>query len=125
MAKLREIYKNASIAGNHEAKYIANPSGLMRPDFSRELMAMYPVTTQKMPLFFVAQKTKDVHKALSLKEELGFDLILTEVKQGWHYIDKIKKTNTRVLLSLDLPEIEKKKAKSETAKDSLSTKKIL
>ena len=123
MAKFREIYKNASIAGNHEAKYKANPSGLMRPDFSRELMAMYPVTTQKMPLFFVTQKTKDVHKALSLKEELGFDLILTEVKQGWHYIDKIKKTNTRVLLSLDLPEIEKKKAKSETAKDSLSTKK--
>ena len=36
-------------------------------------MAMYPVTTQKIPLFFVTQKTKDVHKALSLKEELGFD----------------------------------------------------
>lgn len=125
IAKFRELYKNASIAGAHEEKYKLNPAGLSRPDHSKELMALYPVTTKKTPLYFVAQKTKDVHKALGLKEELGFEMVLTDVKQGWHYIDQIKKNKINILLSLDLPEEDKKDTKKQTTditkKDSIAT----
>ncbi|MBL0023949.1 MAG: amidohydrolase family protein [Saprospiraceae bacterium] len=128
MAKFRDLYKNASIAGIHEEKYKLNPTGLARPDYSKELMSLYPVTTKKIPVFFVAPKTKDVHKALSMKDELGFDMVLTEVKQGWHYIDRIKNSNIPVLLSLELPEEEKAEAKKEgdksEKKDSMLTKEV-
>lgn len=128
MAKFRELYKNAAIAGAHDEKFKLNPAGLSRPDYSKEILALYPVTTKKVPLFFKATNSKDVHKALSLRDELNFDMVLTEVKQGWHYIDRIKKSNTGVLLSLELPEEEKKEekkdAKSEEKKDSTSTAEV-
>ncbi len=128
IAKFRDLYRNAAIAGAHEEKFKLAPLGLSRPDYSKELMSLYPVTTKKMPLYFVAQKTKDVHKALSLKDELGFDLILAEVKQGWHYKDRIKKNNIPVLLSLELPEEEKAETKKEDGKgekkDSAATQEV-
>jgi len=125
MAKFREMYRNAIIAGQHEEKFQNNPLGLARPDFSKELKALYPVTSKKQPLYIVTQKSKDVHRALMLKDELGFDLVLTDIKQGWHYIDKIKQQNIAVLLSLDLPEEEKKEKDKEDKevekKDSIKT----
>ena len=128
LAKFRDLYKNANIAGMHEEKFKLNPAGLSRPDYSKEMMAIYPVTIKKMPLYFVAPKTKDVHKALSLKDELGFDIVLSEVKQGWHYLDRIKKSNIPVLLSLELPEEDKKDTKKESdapeKKDSTATKEV-
>lgn len=126
ISKFRDLYKNASLSGQHEEKFMLNPGGLQRPEYLREWRALYPVTTGKKSLYFVAPKTKDVHKALSLKDELGFPLVLTEVKQGWHYIDKIKSNNVSVLLSLELPEEEKKEEakadKSEAKKDSVEVK---
>lgn len=126
IAKFRDLYKNANISGLHEEKYKLNPLGLSRPDYSKEMMALYAVTNKKMALYFVAPKTKDVHKALSLKDELGFDLVLSDVKQGWHFTDRIKKENISVLLSLELPEEDKKDVKKEgesaEKKDTSSTK---
>lgn len=127
IAKFRDLYKNAAIAGAHEEKFkTLTASGLSRPNYSKELTSLYPVTTKKMALHFISPRTKDVHKALSLRDELGFDLILTEVKQGWHYVDRIKKNNIPVLLSLELPEEEKADAKKEDdksdKKDSTATK---
>ncbi|MGB4959382.1 MAG: amidohydrolase family protein [Saprospiraceae bacterium] len=124
MAKFRDLYKNAAIAGSHVDKYTLNPAGLSRPDYSKELMALYPVTNKKTPLYFVARNTKDVHKALSLKDELGFDLVLTEVKQGWHYMDRIKKGNVPIFLSLELPDEDKKDDKSGEKKDSTLSKDV-
>ena len=129
IAKFRDLYKNAAIAGAHEEKFKTMPAGgLSRPNYTKELTSLYPVTTKKMPLHFVARSTKDVHKALSLKDELGFDLILTEVKQGWHYTDRIKKSNVQVLLSLELPEEEKAEGKKEdekSAKKDTSSAKVM
>lgn len=124
MAKFRELYKNANIAGTHEEKFKLNPTGLARPDYSKESIALYPATIKKTPIYFKAPNTKDVHKALTLRDELNFDMILTEVKQGWHYIDRIKKSNTSVLLSLELPEEEKKETKPEEKKDTLANKEV-
>lgn len=108
MAKFRDLYRNANITGKHNEQYNTKSGELTRPDYSEELKALYPVTTGKIPLFFYTAYPKDIYRAYILKEELGFDLVLTEVKQGWHYMDKIKKSNTKILLSLDLPEQIKK-----------------
>jgi hypothetical protein len=119
IAKFRELYRNANIAGTHDEKFKANPAGLARPDYSKEVMALYPITNKKQAVNVVATYTKDVHKAISLRSELGFDMTLVEVKQGWHYINKIKTNNIGVMLSIDLPDEEKPKE----VKDSSATKK--
>lgn len=116
MAKFRDIYKNANIAGVHADKYKLNPAGLARPDLSKEYTAMYPVTIKKMKLYFPGNTSNDISKALSLKNELGFDLVLTEVKQGWRYLDQIKAMNIPILLSLQLPELKKKNTEKDEAK---------
>lgn len=108
MAKFRDLYKNASLGLSYEEKYRLNPAGMPRPEQSREIKALYPVVSKSVPLYFLSQYTKDVHKALALKSELGFDMVLAEVKQGWHYADKLKSQNIPVLLSLSLPEEIKK-----------------
>jgi imidazolonepropionase-like amidohydrolase len=124
IAKFREVYKNANIAGSHEEKYKANAIGLSRPDFSKELIAFYPFTAKKQAINVMATQTKDVHKFLSLQDELGFNMNIANVKQGWHYIDKIKAKNIGVFLSLELPEEEKEKKDSTIVKkDTLSVTK--
>ncbi|MCZ2338288.1 MAG: amidohydrolase family protein [Chitinophagales bacterium] len=117
MAKFRELYKNAELFAAKEKLYKDMPTQYNRPEYSRELNALTDVTSRKLRLFVRAGHTRDVYRAMKLSSELGFDLVLADVKQGWHYLDEIKKTNTGVILSVDLPEMEKTKT------DSVSSKK--
>ncbi len=124
MSKFRDLYKNAQISRLEEEKYRKNSVGTSRPKYSKEVSALYALTNNETPLYFLAPLTKDVNKALSLRKELGFNLVLAEVKQGWHYADQIKKHHIPILLSLDLPEEEKKEIKknldTSEKKDSLA-----
>lgn len=116
MAKFRELYKNAEIYGKKESLYQTLPSQYNRPEYSRELEAIYEVTTRKTPLFIKANHAKDIHRAMKLRSELGFNLILADVQQGWYNIDEIKKHNIPVLLSLELPAAPKEDVKKDSTK---------
>lgn len=115
MAKWRELYRQALQAKNYQAMYSANPSGLTRPSSDRVLEAFYPVIDKKMPVLFESDSYLDIQRVLDLKDDLGFDLILGDVKEGWDAIPKIKASGARVFLSLDLPE-EKKDDKKDKDK---------
>lgn len=117
MSKFRDLYRNAFQEGNQDQLFQKGTIGVERPDYSRELKALYPVTTRKQPLFVVAPQSKDVHRAMLLQNELQFQLVLTEVKQGWHYLQEIKKSGYPVFLSLDLPEEDKKDTKKDEKKE--------
>ena len=123
MAKFRKLYRNAQISEAHNQQFNALNTGISRPNYSEDLNALYPITTGKLPLYFYASNSNDIYKALKLKNELGFDMILTEVKQGWYYMDDLKRTNQKILLSLDLPKVEKKKEKEKATKSDEATNK--
>jgi hypothetical protein len=130
MAKLRDVYKNAFITGSHIDKYKLNPSGLSRPDYDASAMAMYPVTQKAQKLSVVSPYTKDIHKSLTLMKELGFDMVLADVKQGWHYADEIKSNKIGLWLSMELPEENKVANKDSTSqqkvkKDSIEAQKSI
>jgi len=80
---------------------------------------MIPLTQKKQTVFFKAQSAKDVHRVLALKKELGFNLVLTDVKQVYPVINHIKSANVPVMVSLELPEKpeEKKEEKKEDGKE--------
>lgn len=113
MAKWRELYRQASQAKLYESVYASNRAGLERPIADKTLEAFYPVIDQKMPVLFRSEKLLEIHRVFSLKKDLGFPLIIADVKEGWPIIDKIKSSGAKVFLSLELPEEKKDKAKKE------------
>jgi Amidohydrolase family len=69
-------------------------------------------------VLFRAEKMLDIYRILSLQSDLGFQLTLGNVKEGWNLAEKIKTSGAQVFLSLDLPEDKKDddKDKKEDAK---------
>jgi imidazolonepropionase-like amidohydrolase len=109
MAKWRDLYRQATYAKMHEANYAKFPVGMERPQYDRATRALYPVIDNKKSVYFRTPKVLDIHRALQLQNDLSFDIVLSEVKQGWHVTDKIKSKNVSVLLSHDIPKDEEKK----------------
>jgi Amidohydrolase family len=116
MAKWRELYKQASQAKAYQNVYAANRVGLERPASDRIEAAFYPVIDQRMPVLFKSEKVLETQRIFSLKRDLGFSLMIADVKEGWPIINKIKSSGAKVFLSLDLPE-EKKEDKKDDKKD--------
>lgn len=111
MAKFRDLYRNAELSKAHAEKYTSNPIGKARPNNDRVLTAFYPSIDKKQNIFFHTQNLSTAFRALKLQKELGFNLTLVELKEGWELIDKIKSSGTTVFLSTDLPK--KPEAKKE------------
>jgi imidazolonepropionase-like amidohydrolase len=128
MAKFRELYRQAIQAKNYETMYASNSAGLNRPSSDRVLQAFYPVIEKKLPMVFEADRFLETQRIMNLQKDLGFLLVLADLKEGWEAINKIKSSGTKVFLSLDLPEDKKedkkdnkdKKADSKTDETSLT-----
>ncbi len=116
MAKYRDLYHQASLAKNYQNLYASNRAGLERPASDRVLEAFYPVIDKRQPVFFKAEKVLELQRVLTLQKELGFTLILGEVKEGWDMISKVKASNAQIFLSLDLPEEKKDEKKTDVMK---------
>ncbi|MEP1033360.1 amidohydrolase family protein [Ekhidna sp.] len=120
MAKYRDLYRKASQASDYQNKYNASPNGMERPAPNATLEALYPIVSKQMTVAFKAEGIKDVMRAIVLQRDLGFKMMLGEVKQGWDAIPAIKATGAPVFLSLDLPEWkeqEKKEDKDDEEKE--------
>ena len=126
LAKWRELYHQAELAKAYETLYAAGSNGMQRPASSRILESFYPVLEKRRPVLFKAEKILDLQRVLHLQKELGFVLVLADVKEGWDIANKIKASGARVFLSLDLPEDMKpdKKVNDEIKKDSVADPEI-
>jgi imidazolonepropionase-like amidohydrolase len=120
MSKWRELYRQAVQSKNYETLYAANRAGISRPASDRILEAFYPVIERKMPVLFEADRYLETQRILALQSDLGFSLMLGDLKEGWDAIPKLKANGTKVFLSLDLPE--DKKDEKKDAKDKKDVK---
>jgi len=124
MAKWREVYRQAAQAKSYEGMYASNRAGLERPEMDRTLEAFYPVIDQKMPVIFKSEKFMDAFRILKLKDELGFTAVLADLKDGWPVVSKLKASNSKIFLSLDLPEeVKKDEKKNDKKSDKKDEKK--
>ena len=103
MSRLREVYQNTVLYKKNLNAYQVNPTGMKRPSYMDEYEAMLPVVEQKKPVFFIGDKPKNIHRAITLQQELGFDMILSDVKLI-SPIMNIVEPDMPILLSLDLPQ---------------------
>jgi len=118
MAKWRELYKNASLTKSYQSVYAANRNSLPRPENDRILEAFYPVIDQRIPVLFKSEKVLEIQRVFALKNDLNFQLLIADVKEGWPIIPKIKSSGAKVFLSLDLPDEIKKEGKKDEKKDA-------
>jgi hypothetical protein len=109
MAKYRDLYRKASEAKDYQARYNASSNGMERPVSDATIEAMFPVVSKQMTVAFKAEDLMDIMRVITLKNDLGFNLMLGEVKQGWDVIPTIKSSGAPVFLSLDLPEMKEEK----------------
>jgi hypothetical protein len=70
------------------------------------------VVNKQAPVAFHAEELLPAQRAMLLNKELGFNLILTELKEGWDLMNDIKNLGSPVLFSLDLPEWKEEKKDS-------------
>ncbi|MFD2532533.1 amidohydrolase family protein [Gracilimonas halophila] len=104
MAKWRNLYTQASLNKDHEALYASNPAGIQRPTQDRALQAFYPVIDKSKPVFYHTNSMLEARRAMKLKQELGFDLVLSDLEEGWFLMDDLRGSDIKVLMSLDLPD---------------------
>ena len=110
MAKYRDLYKKSQQSKDYLLRYNTNGgNGMERPSHNITLEALYPVVSKTIPVTFKAENIRDIMKVTTLQKELGFRLILGEVKQGWDAVENIKVSDASIFLSLDLPDLEEEK----------------
>ncbi|MBO3697157.1 amidohydrolase family protein [Roseivirga sp. E12] len=120
MAKWRNLYRNAENHKNHTELYAQNPAGLPRPVNDRVSLAFHPVIGKSKPVMFDVSSMLDVRRAMRLQNDLGFNLMLSGVKQAWDLVDELKASGTPIFLSLDLPD-EPKDSKSDDKSDEVKS----
>ncbi len=103
MAKWRNLYRNAEYSKQHAEMYASNPMGMERPTRDRSLEAFYSVVSKQKPVFYNASSSLEARRAIRLQKELGFNLVIGNLKEGWDLSSAIKESNAKVFLSLDLP----------------------
>lgn len=118
MAKYRDLYRKATQARDYQNRYNSNPNGMERPNTDATLEALYPIVSRQMTVAFKAESVKDIMRVIALQRDLGFKMMIGEVKQGWDAISAIKGTNVPVFLSLDLPEWKEEEKKEEKEEES-------
>ncbi|UII32432.1 amidohydrolase family protein [Fulvivirga ulvae] len=116
MAKYRELYRQAEQAKAYKARYIQDATGMERPSSDRVLEAFYPVIDKQIPVVFKAEDVLSIQRVIDLKSQLGFNLMLAEIKQGWDISEKLKNSGAKLFLSLDLPEMKEEKSMPDTTK---------
>lgn len=116
MAKYRELYRQATEAQAYHERYSQDAVGMVRPTSNSVLQAFYPVMNEKIPVAFKAESVLDIQRVLTLQRDLGFRLLIGEIKEGWDLTEKLTASGAKLFLSLDLPEMEE-----DDVPDSLST----
>ncbi|MFN1836022.1 amidohydrolase family protein [Balneola sp. MJW-20] len=104
MAKFRDLYRNATYSRQHAEMYASNPAGMERPTRDRVMEAFYPVVSNEKPIFYNASSSLEARRAIRLKNDLGFTLVLGNLEEGWGMIDELKSSDIKVFMSLELPD---------------------
>ena len=111
MAKFRNLYRQAELNKKWESNYRDNPNGIRRPPNDAALDAFFPVIAGTQPVVMKADDILTVYRALRLRDDLGFQLVLAGVEQASEMVTDLATSNAAVLLTLKMPEEKDKGAK--------------
>jgi imidazolonepropionase-like amidohydrolase len=71
-----------------------------RPPLDRDLQTLIDVLDQRRPFVFIANTESDIHRALNVAAEFNLPAIIAGGREAWKVTERLKRTNTPVILSL-------------------------
>ncbi len=104
VAKMRQLYREASRRKQLEAAYAANATAMPRPEYDPVHYAFFPVIDGEKPVFMYTNDALDIYRALRLHTTLGFPLVLAGLNQGFESLDLLLEADVPLFLTLDLPD---------------------
>ncbi len=104
MSKFRQLFREADRRMKLEAMYAEDPNGLTRPPFDAVHEAFFPVISRERHVLVWTDEVLEIHRAMSLQEDLGFSMILAGLSGGFDTVDKVSSSGLPIALTLDLPD---------------------
>lgn len=101
MARFRQLMFDAEALRVNTRLFNANPNAYQAPEKDAVLEALWPVMDGKQPFFFVADDPVDIRRALKLKNELGFNMVLVSGRSAGKMAAELAAANIPVLVSLN------------------------
>ncbi len=102
IAKWKDLVKQARQDKTYLNSYRAASSGMERPEISKSSEALFDVADKKQRVFFKTHKMLNVYRAISLRNELDLDMVLTHVPEVHAMADKIASENIGLALALQI-----------------------
>ncbi|WP_162415405.1 amidohydrolase family protein [Cyclobacterium roseum] len=103
MATWRDLIQNARLYKKHLEMYAANRN-ISRLEKKPVLEALMPVINGDMPVLLEISDELDIRRALKMKDENEFRLVLTGINEGDKLIPLLKEKKVGAVLTLNLPE---------------------
>ena len=104
MAKFRNLYRQAEQLKDREKGFRSDPNGYLRPDYDPVRSAFFPVIEGSAPIVFRVDDDLQTRRAIRLRKELGFPLIMVGLKEGRDVAELIRDEHLPLFLSLNFPE---------------------
>lgn len=103
MAKMRQLYRESERRHALAGLYADDPQGMSRPPYDPVHTSFFPVIEGDTPVFFHVGDALEAHRALTLREELGFRMILTGLPQGYDLAEKLARSGVSLAVTTDFP----------------------
>lgn len=103
-AKMRQLFREAARRQSLQTNFDASASGTARPEFDPVHYAFFPVLDGTKSIFFFVDDALEIHRALKLQEDLGFNLMLGGLHEAFDTVDELADSVAPLFLTLDLPD---------------------
>lgn len=100
---MRQMFLDAQRLNDWKKMYASNPKGIKRPDADKSLEALIPLLNRQMPVVFNANSEIEIIRALDFAKEFNLKPIIAGGNEAGKVIDRLKKADAIVLLSLNFP----------------------
>ena len=104
MAKFRQLHKESARRMKLEQMYEEGPSGMSRPPSDVVHTAFFPVIADAKPVYTYTKNALEVYRALTLRSELGLNMVLTGLSEGYDALDKVRAAGVPVAITMGLPD---------------------
>lgn len=92
-------------AQHYQRMQSANNGPAQRASFDPALEALQTAIGKKLPMVIEADTRDEIHRALDFAEEFGLQSIIWGGRQAWKVVDRLKATNTPIILRTNLTEV--------------------
>ena len=102
-AAIRQMFLDAQRYRQLNELYDKSPRGMRRPEQDKSLAALLPVLSRQMQVVFVADRQREIERALDLAKEFNLRAVIAGGTEAWKVADRLAAEKVPVLVSLNFP----------------------